>query len=70
MKKHLIQLVLFGILVATEFVWFLSSSGEPLTFVMGVTMGVGLVGVTQSALKLLRPGKYLFIYEANESGNV
>jgi len=70
MNKHLIQLVLFGLLVVTEFAWFLSSSGESMTFVMGITMGVGLVGVTQSALKLYRPGKYLFVYEANDAENV
>lgn len=63
MNKDLKLLVLFGIYVALFPVWFLSTSGELLTFIMGASMGVGLVGMAMSALKLFRPDKYRFIYE-------
>lgn len=61
------KLAAFGGIVAIHLVWFLSSSGEPITLVMGVNLGVGLVGSVLSALKLFRPEKYRFNYEVNAS---
>lgn len=65
MKKDLKLLALFGVYVAIFSAWFLSSSGELRTFVMGANLGVGLVGTALSALKLLRPDKYRFVYESD-----
>lgn len=65
MNKDLILLVLFGIHAAVFSAWFLSSSGELLTLVVGVNLGVGLVGGFLSALKLRRPDKYRFVYESD-----
>lgn len=67
MRKHLTSLALFGALAGIQLVSFLTTSGQLVTFVMGVVMGVALVGITQSALKLYRPDRYEFVYEAGES---
>jgi hypothetical protein len=66
MNKDLVLLILFGGIVTTQSVWLLLSSVELTPFVMGVNLGVGLIGVSLSALKLLRPDKYRFSYELDE----
>lgn len=65
MRKQLALLVLFSAHVAVFSVWFLSSSAELLTLVMGINLGVGLTGAFLAALKLLRPDKYQFVYESD-----
>lgn len=67
MKRDLVKITAFGGIVAVHLIWFLSSSGELITLIMGVNLGVGLVGSVLSALKLLRPEKYRFNYEVNAS---
>lgn len=68
MNKDQALLVLFGIFTAINFGGFLSSSGDPFTLLSGIGIGVGLTGMTRSALALLWPGKYRFLYEVEESG--
>jgi hypothetical protein len=70
MGKDVVLLLLFSFHVATFSAWYLSSSAELITLVMGVNIGAGLVGVSLSLLKLFLPGKYKFIYESgtNELG--
>ncbi|NEU58856.1 hypothetical protein [Halorussus sp. MSC15.2] len=65
MRKDMMLLLLYGGIVVVQSAWFLSSSAELTTFVMGVNLGVGLVGTGLSALKLLRPGTYRFQYESD-----
>ncbi|WP_440988820.1 hypothetical protein [Haloarchaeobius baliensis] len=67
MRKHLTSLALYATLAVIQTVTFLNTSGETVTFTIGIVMGVALVGITQSALKLYRPDRYEFVYEAEES---
>lgn len=69
MAKNWLLLVLFGIFTAISIAGFLRLSTDPLTLVNGIGVGVGLTGMTRSALALLWPGKYRFVYEMEESEN-
>ncbi|WP_257298316.1 hypothetical protein [Haloarchaeobius sp. FL176] len=67
MRKALLQLLLFAGYVVVILGWFLANDPNAVSFVVGVNLGVALVGLTQSALKLYRPDKYQFVYEAEGS---
>ncbi|WP_256296653.1 hypothetical protein [Haloarchaeobius salinus] len=67
MRKALLQLLLFAGYVVVTFGWFLTSAGSAVTLVVGVNLGVGLTGAALSALKLYRPDRYQFVYEAEKT---
>ena len=67
MRKALLQLLLYAGNVVVVLGWFLVNDANVLSFVIGANLGIALTGAFLTALKLHRPDKYQFVYEAEES---
>lgn len=61
-RNDRLSLVVFGAYLVVSSAMFVSSGGSELTLAVGVNVGVGLTGPALSALEVIRPGRYRFLY--------
>jgi hypothetical protein len=54
MKSNLVLAALFGVMSVVYVGWFVVSSVDTLTFVIGVNLGIAMTGMAVSILRLSR----------------